>query len=495
MPRATTLALTSLFLAVSCVAAVRDSKYYDLLGVAHDADEPTIKKAYRKQALKWHPDRNPDDVEKAEKKFREIAAAYEVLADDEKRKLYDQFGEEGLQTDGGPGGPGGGGFPWGGTRFQFQGSGDPFEMFNNLFGGGMGGMGGAGRGGQQKMKFNMGGGGGGGMGGGGIEELLMGAMGGMGGMGGGGMPRGMGGGGGARRQRGSNKQKQGGSPGGLYDGDAHVVSLTSTTFPAKSDPSVYLVEFYAPWCGHCQQLSPKWSQAARALKGIAKVAAVNCEEEKQLCSKHGVKGYPTIKSVVGGKTQDYNGERSASALKNWGLSLIPNKVVTVTKAAQLSDFLQRCSDSGKSGKNAASWGVCVLLLTAKSETAPLYKSLSGQYGGRIAFGEARGSNKELAERFKVDTYPALLAFCNGDESTMQRYSGEFKSAPISSFLDQFSGGKKCSSMVKLDPKTDFSRMKVSQLKQLLKDRGVDTKECIEKSDFVQKLQHLAAKAA
>lgn len=55
-----------------------------------------------------------------------------------------------------------------------QGSGDPFEMFNNLFGGGMGGMGGAGRGGQQKMKFNMGGGGGGGMGGGGIEELLMG---------------------------------------------------------------------------------------------------------------------------------------------------------------------------------------------------------------------------------------------------------------------------------------------------------------------------------
>ena len=50
-------------------------------------------------------------------------------------------------------------------------------------------------------------------------------------------------------------------------------------------------------------------------------------------------------------------------------------------------------------------------------------------------------------------------------------------------------------VVKLDPKTDFSRMKVSQLKQLLKDRGVDTKECIEKSDFVQKLQHLAAKAA
>lgn len=115
-----------------------------------------------------------------------------------------------------------------------------------------------------------------------------------------------------------------------------------------------------------------------------------------------MKGYPTIKSVVGGKTQEYNGERSASALKNWGLSLIPNKVVTVNKPAQMSDFLQRCSGSSKTGKNAASWGACVLLLTAKTETAPLYKSLSGQYAGKIAFGEARGSNKELAEKFKVD---------------------------------------------------------------------------------------------
>ena len=115
-----------------------------------------------------------------------------------------------------------------------------------------------------------------------------------------------------------------------------------------------------------------------------------------------MKGYPTIKSVVGGKTQDYNGERSASAIKTWGLSLIPDKVVTIAKPAQVSDLLQRCSSSSKPGKNAASWGVCVLLLTAKSETAPLYKSLSGRYSGKVAFGEAQGSNKELAERFTVD---------------------------------------------------------------------------------------------
>lgn len=115
-----------------------------------------------------------------------------------------------------------------------------------------------------------------------------------------------------------------------------------------------------------------------------------------------VQGYPTIKAVVNGKLQDYQGDRSASALKNWGLSLIPNKVVTVNKPAQLSDFLQRCSSSGKSGKDAASWGLCVLLLTAKSETAALYKSLSGQFAGKIAFGEARGSNQELSDKFSID---------------------------------------------------------------------------------------------
>jgi len=109
--------------------------------------------------------------------------------------------------------------------------------------------------------------------------------------------------------------------------------------------------------------------------------------------------------VVNGKLHDYQGDRSASALKNWGLSLIPNKVITVNKPAQLSDFLQRCSSSSsssKAGKDSASWSLCVLLLTAKTDTAALYKSLSGQYAGKIAFGEARGSNKELSDRFKVD---------------------------------------------------------------------------------------------
>ena len=124
--------------------------YYNLLGVARNASEAEIKTAYRKLAMQYHPDRNPGNKE-AEEKFRKINTAYEVLSDANKRKLYDQFGEAGVQggPGGGPGGPfGGGGSPFGGAGVDVN---DVFgDLFESFFGGQGGGgepfAGGRGRG-------------------------------------------------------------------------------------------------------------------------------------------------------------------------------------------------------------------------------------------------------------------------------------------------------------------------------------------------------------
>lgn len=111
--------------------------YYEVLGVSKDVDAKELKRAYRKLAMKYHPDRNPDDKD-AEAKFKEATEAYEILGDEQKRQMYDQHGHAGV--DGGAGGFGGGGFGGFGGGASFS------DIFSEFFGGGAGGRGGPQRG-------------------------------------------------------------------------------------------------------------------------------------------------------------------------------------------------------------------------------------------------------------------------------------------------------------------------------------------------------------
>jgi molecular chaperone DnaJ len=111
--------------------AVTKRDYYEVLGVSRNADADEIKRAYRRLAMKYHPDRNDGDAKhEAEQKFKECSEAYEVLSDPEKRRRYDQFGHSGVS---------------GQHDFSHMDVGDIFSMFDDIFGGAFGGFRGAGR--------------------------------------------------------------------------------------------------------------------------------------------------------------------------------------------------------------------------------------------------------------------------------------------------------------------------------------------------------------
>lgn len=129
------------------MATKRD--YYEILGLQKSASEAEIKSAYRKLALQWHPDKNPDKKSEAEAKFKEINEAYQVLSDPTKRKNYDQFGHAAFDAASGMGGnPFAGGFQQGPFTWSYSTSSggspfgsdfsDPFEIFEQFFGGGFG---------------------------------------------------------------------------------------------------------------------------------------------------------------------------------------------------------------------------------------------------------------------------------------------------------------------------------------------------------------------
>lgn len=151
--------------------------YYGVLKVSRDASDDDLKKAYRKLAMKWHPDKNPTNKAAAEAKFKQISEAYEVLSDPDKRAVYDQYGEEGLKgAVPPPGAAGAGGTPAGGFNMNGPGGGGGTFRFNprnaedifaeffgasSPFAGGMGPMGGM----RQGVRM-------GGMPGGGVESMF-----------------------------------------------------------------------------------------------------------------------------------------------------------------------------------------------------------------------------------------------------------------------------------------------------------------------------------
>lgn len=128
-----------------------------------------------------------------------------------------------------------------------------------------------------------------------------------------------------------------------YTLEGNVLVLKDDDFPGVlSEFSHILIEFYAPWCGHCKKLAPIYTEVADELKAqgsAVRLAKVDSTEEKKCSSEYGVKGYPTLLFFLNGKKMDYNGQRSKTAMVNWLLKRTRDPVsqITAEQYAQLEN--------------------------------------------------------------------------------------------------------------------------------------------------------------
>jgi len=118
------------------------------------------------------------------------------------------------------------------------------------------------------------------------------------------------------------------------EGDSKVVVVSEAAFDSTIDPdTVWLVKFYAPWCGHCKKMSPTWDELAASAAGF-KVAKVDCTTEKGACERFGVRGFPTIKLLAGGKVYDYKGARSVEEFTKFATTTYKDQTGTPVPAAK-----------------------------------------------------------------------------------------------------------------------------------------------------------------
>uniref|UniRef100_V5H1Y6 Protein disulfide-isomerase A6 homolog n=1 Tax=Ixodes ricinus TaxID=34613 RepID=V5H1Y6_IXORI len=227
----------------------------------------------------------------------------------------------------------------------------------------------------------------------------------------------------------------------LYGPHTEVVDLSSANFRNRvvDSDEVWIVEFFAPWCGHCQSFAPEYIKAAAALKGVVKVGAVDADKDKSLAGQYGVRGFPTVKIFGANKNSptDFNGARTAEGVASAGLQEL-KKVVDQRLG-------KKTSSGGSKGKSDvveldesnfeelvldsedlwlveffAPWcGHCKNL-------APHWEKAATELKGKVKLGAVDATvHQGLASKYGVKGFPTIKFFPSGkkDSSSAEEYNG------------------------------------------------------------------------
>ncbi|MCJ1380306.1 hypothetical protein MMC17_003409 [Xylographa soralifera] len=244
---------------------------------------------------------------------------------------------------------------------------------------------------------------------------------------------------------------------GIYSKGSSVLQVDAKSYDKliKNSNKASIVEFYAPWCGHCKNLKPAYEKAAKSLEGLANVAAVNCDDEdnKAFCGSMGIKGFPTLKTVrptlkKGKSIQvDYNGARTAAGIVEAVKDIIPNHVTRVSDK-ELDKWLEDDNSTAKA-----------ILFSNKGTTSATIKVLAGEFYGNMHFAQVRDKDTTAVSTFGITEYPTLVVLPGGTAPAVA-YSGEMAKAPMANFLSQYASLG-----------TGFQDSKASKQKPIAKDKA------------------------
>lgn len=222
----------------------------------------------------------------------------------------------------------------------------------------------------------------------------------------------------------------------FYDRDEHIMELTPASFDKVIHQTNYttIVEFYAPWCGYCQEMKGHFKSAARMLSGIVQVAAVNCDESvnKQLCAQHRVSGFPTVmvfrppkfdlnnqnhgnadaSSIASSRhaSETYKGERKLKPMVDFALSRVKNYVKKLNRYEKFEDVLK--TDRSR---------YAVILVTKKDKVPSLFKAVALDWLGIHDFyaiwNKKLNGVSQLTFQDDTSRWPNAIAYIKSLETT------------------------------------------------------------------------------